>query len=371
MDNMLYKIAFASVRGMGIELAQRLLDVIGTEENFFNIPEQDLKSIIGGRSRIYKKAYRNEQLEKAKREIDFMSNKNILPIYYTDTKYPTRLREACDAPLLLYTSGQCDLNTAHVISIVGTRHATNYGITVCNDIVKELSQKIDNLLIASGLAYGIDIAAHRSALRNNVPTVGVMAQGLNRIYPADHRKDAVEIVKRGGSIITEYQSQDEIHKGNFLARNRIIAGMSDCTIVVESASSGGALVTASLAMSYNRDVFAVPGRTGDEFSRGCNKLIHNNQALCITSAQDVIDAMRWQAKADQPQNKQLELFPQLNTEEQKIVDILRQEGDMHINTIATHANLPIYRVMSTLVELDCKGLVIALPGSRYALHTPK
>lgn len=365
-NSLLYKIAFASIRGMGIELAQRLLDIVGTEEQFFAMPEQELKTITGGRSRIYKQDYRNQQLKRAEQELNIISNKNIGICYYTDNNYPARLSEACDAPLLLYTSGKCDLNASHVMSIVGTRHATQYGIKMCCEIVNDLAKSLNNLVIVSGLAYGIDITAHRAALKNNIPTVAVMARGLNRIYPADHRQDAISIVRQGGMIVTDYQCQDEIHKGNFLARNRIIAAMSDCTLVVESASTGGALVTASLAQNYNRDVFALPGRAGDEFSCGCNKLINKNQAMSVTSANDIIDAMRWQPIAQRP--RQQEVFPSFSPEEQKIIDILSNEGDTHINTLANHAGLPVYRIMSTLVELDCKGYIITLPGCRYALH---
>lgn len=364
--SLLYKVAFASIRGMGIELGQRLLEIIGTEEKFFTMSEHELKMITGGRSRIYKQDYRNQQLQRAEKELNYISNKNIGIIYYTDNDYPTRLREACDAPLLLYTSGHCNLNAAHVVSIVGTRHATQYGIKLCTEVVDNLSKSLNDLVIVSGLAYGIDITAHRAALKNNIPTVAVMARGLNSIYPTQHRQDAIQIVRKSGMVITDYQCQDEIHKGNFLARNRIIAGLSDCTLVVESASTGGALVTASLAASYNRDVFAVPGRAGDEFSRGCNKLIHRSQAMSITSADELIEAMRWETIKTQPIQKQL--FPVFNSEEQKIIDILTREGDIHINTLANLAGVPVYRIMSTLVELDCKGVIISLPGSRYALH---
>lgn len=366
MQDLLYKIAFASIRGMGVELAQKLLDVVGSEKEFFTMPEQQLKQLTGGRSRIYKQDYRNQQLRKAENELKFLQNKNIKLLYYTDKDYPTRLLEACDAPLLLYASGSCNLNARHIISIVGTRHATNYGIAICRDIVRDLHDSIDDLVIVSGLAYGIDITAHRAALNTGTPTVAVMPRGLNRIYPADHRNDAINIVRDGGMVLTDYQSQDEIHKGNFLARNRIIAALSDCTLVVESAARGGALVTASLAQNYNRDVFAIPGRVSDEFSRGCNKLIHNNQALCINSASEITSAMRWDTKNTIA--KQLEIFPQLNEDEQKIIDFLKNNSDSHINTISAQMGIPIYKVMSTLVDLDCKGLVIALPGSRYAPH---
>ena len=366
MQELRYKIAFASISGMGIDLAKRLLDVVGNEEQFFSYSEEEIKTITGGRSRVYKSDYRRKQLERAERELDTLIQKNITPIYYTDDRYPARLKEACDAPLILYTTGNCNLNAAHIVSIVGPRHATSYGQRMCGDIVGQLAEKIDDLVIVSGLAYGIDIAAHRAALHNNTPTVAVMARGLNKVYPAEHRTDAANIVRQGGMCVTDYMCQDELHRGNFLARNRIIAGMADCTVVIESAATGGALVTASLALSYDRDVFAVPGRVNDEFSRGCNRLIHNNQALSIASGDDIINAMSWETKESVP--RQMEIFPTFTAEEQRIVDVLKQNGDMHINAIASQAGLPVHRAMSAVMELECKGAVLSLPGSRYAIN---
>lgn len=367
MTSLLHKIAFASIKGMGLDLAQRLLDVVGSEEAFFAMSENDIKQITGGRSRIYKSDYRAKQLEIAERELKFIADKNIHITYYTDHDYPQLLLETCDAPLALYSLGNCNLNSPHLVSFVGTRHATNYGTRMATELVEQLHSQLDDLVVVSGLAYGIDIAAHRAAMRCGAPTVAVMARGLNRIYPAHHRNDAIEIVRRGGVLVTDYLCQDEIHRGNFLARNRIIAGMCMCTVVIESASSGGALVTASLANSYNRDVFACPGRAGDEFSRGCNRLIRSNQATSITCAQDIIDSMRWDTSTRR-KPIQAELFPNYTPEEQLIIDLLQQEGDAHVNTIANRAGLPIYKVLSALVEMDCKGYVIALPGSRYTLH---
>ena len=224
------------------------------------------------------------------------------------------------------------------------------------------------VIIVSGLAYGTDINAHRAALKYNVPTVGVQACGLNKIYPAEHRNDAAHIVQTGGAIVSDYTSQDEIHRGNFLARNRIIAALSDCTVVVESADKGGSLVTANIAASYSRDVFALPGRVTDEFSKGCNRLILNNQAAAITCAEDLIRAMRWESKEIPVQGKELELFPQLTAEQQSIVDFLRKQGDLHINDLASSLNVPIYRLMASLVELDTKGIISTLPGCRYTLN---
>lgn len=363
-DTLIYKMAFASIRGMGIDLAKKFLEVISCEKDFFDMSEKDLRTLTSSNAKICDKEYRQDLLEKAKRELEFINKKNISVSYFTDDDYPRRLLEANDAPLLLYKSGKCNLNSTHVISIVGTRHATPAGIKICDELVSALPKRLDNVVVVSGLAYGIDIAAHRASIKHNVPTVAVLAQGLNKIYPATHRNDAINIIKQGGAVVTDYQSQDDIYKGNFLARNRIIAALADCTVIVESASSGGALVTASLAQSYNRDVFAVPGRIGDEFSRGCNKLIRDNRAMLITNADDIINAMSWKAKEIQPIQK--ELFPELTNDEKKIVDALKENGDLHINELASLLQTPIYKLMGALVELDCRGLIVTLPGCRYS-----
>lgn len=366
MDDIIYKIAFASIRGMGVDLAQKLLDIIPSEKDFFLLSERELRSITGSKAKMCDRNYRQSLLERAEREMEFITEKHVNMLYFTDNAYPRRMLEASDAPLMLYTSGSCDLNSAHVVSVVGTRHATQYGVKFCDALVADFAARLPGTVIVSGLAYGIDIAAHRAALKHGTPTVAVLAQGLNKIYPAHHRPDAVKIAKSGGMVITDYQSQDDIHRGNFLARNRIIAALADCTVVVESATSGGALVTASLAQSYNRDVFAVPGRVNDEYSKGCNKIIRKSQAMSITCADDIIEAMRWDALAKSAA-KQQELFPSLTAEEQTVVDKLRDKGETHINDLAADLQIPVYRLMSTLVELDCRGIIATLPGCRYAL----
>ena len=253
-----YRIAFASLQGMGIDLARKLLDVVGNEERFFSMKEKELRALTRGRSKIYTDDYRSDCLQRAVKEEEFVRNHGIGATYFTDEAYPHRLQEAPDAPAMIYTLGKCDLESAHVVSVVGTRHATQYGIRFCDTLIADLAQRLPDLVVVSGLAYGIDIAAHRAALKHSVPTVAVLPRGLNRIYPASHRSDAIGIVKQGGMLLTDYTSQDAVQKSNFLARNRIVAALSDCTVIVESAGSGGALVTASLAMSYNRDVMAVP-----------------------------------------------------------------------------------------------------------------
>lgn len=366
--DILYRMAFAGIRGMGVELAQRLLDVVDSEKEFFAMSDSDLKSITRSSSKVWERAHRDEMLRKAERELEFVESKNIKVLYFTDADFPQRLLNASDAPVLLYTIGSCDLNAKHVISIVGTRRSTHYGATFCDKLVEGLSLLLDNdLVIVSGLAYGTDINAHRAALRYGIPTVGVQACGLNKIYPANHRNDAAHMVQQGGAVVSDYTSQDVVHSVNFLARNRIIAALSDCTVVVESAVKGGSLVTANIAASYSRDVFTVPGRVNDEFSKGCNRLIMNNQAAAITCAEDLLKAMRWESKLVPEKAKELELFPQLTKEEQTVVDTLRKQGDLHINDLAGLMALPIYRLMAILVELDTKGVIATLPGCRYSL----
>ena len=364
----LYRMAFAAIRGMGYELAKRLLDVIPGEKEFFATSEKELRLITGSRSKVYERSYRDEMLRKAEREMKFVEEKGIKVLYFTDPAYPHRLENASDAPILLYGIGDCDLNSRHVVSVVGTRRSTHYGVTFCEDFVEELSQLLDDVVIVSGLAYGTDIHAHRNALKYNIPTVGVQACGLNKIYPSEHRNDASHMIQQGGMIVSDYMSQDAIHRGNFLARNRIIAALADCTVVIESAAHGGALVTANIASSYSRDVFAVPGRVGDEFSKGCNRLIMSNQAAMITTATDLVNAMRWESKKVPVAARELELFPVLDAQQQMIVDTLRNCGDMHINDLAGKVSLPIYRLMASLVELDTKGVVVTLPGCRYTLR---
>lgn len=360
-----YRIAFASLQGMGVDLARKLLDVVGSEEQFFTMKEKELRDLTHGRSKIYRDDYRRDVLDRAVTEEAFVREHGIAVSYFTDDNYPHRLIEAPDAPAMIYTLGHCDLESAHVISVVGTRHATQYGQRFCDTLIGDLAQRLPDLVVVSGLAYGIDIAAHRAALKHGVPTVAVLPRGLNRIYPAMHRNDAISIVKSNGMLLTDYTSQDEVQKSNFLARNRIVAALSDCTVIVESAGSGGALVTASLAVSYNRDVMAVPGRCGDEFSTGCNKLIATNKAALITCADDLLAAMRWEGVKQTPQ--QLDLFPDLTKEQQAVVNAIRSSGEIHLNALADVMHLPVYKLMSILVELDCQNVITTLPGCRYTL----
>lgn len=361
-----YKIAFASLKGMCHELAQRILDIIPTEKDFFTLSTSELENRLGTKSKILDSAYRNKVLEKANHEIDFISKNSIEVTYFTDSKYPARFFNASDAPILYFSKGECNLNSSKVISIVGTRHATPYGQHFTENLVKDIANSFSDAIIVSGLAFGIDICAHRASLSAKLPTVAVLAHGLNTIYPAQHRNNAIEIIRNGGMLLTDYTSQDTIHRANFLARNRIVAALSDCTVVVESANKGGALVTAGIAESYNRDVFALPGRSSDPYSEGCNKLIKLNSASLITCADDLINAMRWEKPISQ-KPKEKTLFPDILPDEQPIFDYLTSHGETHINTLCNVIPIPMSQLLSILVELEFKGIVLTAPGGKYSI----
>lgn len=271
---------------------------------------------------------------------------------------------------MIYTLGNCDLNASRFVSIVGTRHSTAYGAAFVEDLVNGLADKCaDPVVIVSGLAYGIDVAAHRAALAAGLPTIGVLAHGLNTIYPASHRDIAARMVRNNGMLLTDYRSCDNIHKGNFLARNRIVAGLSDCLVVVESDTHGGSLVTARLASAYSRDVFALPGRTTDRYSRGCNSIISSCIASLVTSADDVISSMRWPVKASE--GKQPSLFDttaQLSDDEQAIIDTITRRGDATMSELIASVNVSTPRLMSMLIDMEFRSLITALPGGRYQIR---
>ena len=258
------------------------------------------------------------------------------------------------------------MNRLHVVSMVGTRMATQYGKQFCADFVRDLSALCPDVMIVSGLAYGIDIHSHRAAIANHLPTIGVLAHGLDRIYPSQHRQTATEMLSNGG-LLTEFLTDTEPEAYNFVSRNRIVAGMTDATIVVESAIKGGSLVTASLANTYNRDCFAVPGRINDEKSKGCNYLIRDSKASLITNAEDFINAMGWQTPSAKPDAIQRNLFVDLTEEEALVVNLLQQRCDLHVNTLTVETNMPIHQLTSLLFGLEMKGVVKALVGGVYHL----
>lgn len=362
-----YKIAFSRVKGLNIESADRVMQLFGSEEAFFNASERDLRLRLGSAKSFYAVDERRRLLDEACRELEFIRAHGIDTYYVRDDNYPRLLRECPDAPGMLYGCGRCNVSTARLIAIVGTRHATHYGIESVNRLVDEIADKVDNPVIVSGLAYGIDAAAHRAALRRGLPTVAVVAHGLNTIYPADHRSLAAEICERGGMLVTDYISTDAIHRSNFLARNRIVAGLCECTVVAESAVRGGAMSTARLARSYNREVMAVPGRLTDMYSAGCNELIATLQAAILRGADDLIAACNWPMCAGAATSAvQKELFHVNTPQEQSVMDYIMADPDASVADIARCLGLKVGAASSLLARMELDGLLMALPGGRFA-----
>ena len=305
-----------------------------------------------------------EALRKAEAEMAFAEKNGIRVLTMNDGEYPRRLRECADAPTLLYYKGTADLNKQRVIDIVGTRHCTAYGQDLTRRFVSDLRQLCPDALIVSGLAYGVDIRAHREALEGGFETVGVLAHGLDRIYPQPHRETAAEMIRQGG-LLTEYGSGTQPLPNNFRQRNRIVAGMSDATILVESAYKGGGLITCRVAQEYGRDVFAFPGAVGMPYSEGCNRMIRENTAALITSAEDFMTAMGWSAGKAKAVERQL--FPDLTEEERQVVGVLQANGDMQLNYISVKTNIPVWQLTALLFQLELKGVVRALAGGSYHL----
>lgn len=307
-------------------------------------------------------------MKRADLEIEFILKNKIQSHYFTSKSYPYRLKECADSPIMIYTRGNCNLNEGKFIGIVGTRNATEYGKENCRKLINDLSKQLPNAIIVSGMAYGVDICAHKAALDFGLSTIGVVGHGLDRIYPSTHRPTAVKMMDNG-MILTEYLSGTNPERQNFVQRNRIIAGLCDATIVIESASKGGALITAEIANDYSRDVFAFPGRVGDEWSAGCNSLIKNNKAALIESADDLLKYMSWQSKkVDSSYSIQTMLFPELSNEEMEIFSLLRLENSgLQLNEIAIKLEKTVSKISSLLLEMEFKGLIKCLPGSIYKI----
>jgi DNA processing protein len=299
--------------------------------------------------------------------MEFIASKGIKLVCFGDEAYPCRLAECADAPLVLHSLGNADLNARHIVSIVGTRHATEYGKALCETFVADLARFAPGTLIVSGLAYGIDVCAHRAALKAGLPTIGVLAHGLDRIYPGAHRATAKQMLENGG-LLTEFMSGTNSFPSNFVQRNRIVAGISDATIVVESASKGGSLITASLAQGYSRDCFAFPGRVNDQYSCGCNELVSRNRAALITSAYDFVEAMNWETatKKKSAEELQTELFPELTADETAVMTALHSNSDgLQVNQMVVQLNIPISKLLPLLFEMEMKGYVKAVAGGCY------
>lgn len=312
----------------------------------------------------------DEPKRRAAAEMAFCQEHQIKVLTMGDEAYPQRLKECADAPIALFFRGNTDLNAGHVINIVGTRKVTQYGRDLISRFVSELRELCPETLIFSGLAYGVDIVAHRAALEKGFDTIGVLAHGLDEIYPRAHRETAISMIAQGG-LLTEYFSHTKADKINFVRRNRIVAGCADATVIVESAAHGGGLITCGLARSYSRDVFAFPGAIGQPYSEGCNNLIRDNGAMLLTSAHDLVKAMGWENTAllhrAQKQGIERTLFPNLSEEELQIVEALHSNGDMQLSPLSVQASLPVARLSALLFEMEMKGVVRTLAGGTYHL----
>ena len=367
----LYAIALSFVPRLNLLNRKLLFEKMGSATEIFKY-RQKLKEIIpdANKSTLEALAMIDTHLKRAEEELAFAQAGHVQCIGYNDEAYPARLRECPDAPILLYYRGNASLNSQHIISMVGTRQITPYGKDLCHTFVKELKQFCPDVLVVSGLAYGVDIHCHRAALEQNMDTVGVLAHGLDQIYPRFHRDTAVQMVQQGG-LLTEFPSRSNADKRNFVQRNRIVAGMADATVVVESAKKGGSLITAEIAESYGRDIFAFPGRIGDTYSEGCNNLIKTNRAGLITCAEDFVKAMGWETecnlKKQLNEGLQQELFPNLTEEELRIVKALEGADSKQINILSIDTALPIGKLTSLLFNLEMKGVVRLLSGGCYRL----
>jgi len=364
----LYKIAFSFLNGLGTKNARKVIAYTGGLEGFFKEKKQNLLKIPGiGISHI-QKLDRDAALREADEELKFIEANAIKLSFYLDENFPHRLLNCPDSPTTLYYKGDIDFNASRILSVVGTRNATNYGKDHCEKLIKALASHAQKTIIVSGLAYGIDICAHKAAMKYNLPTIAVVGHGFHMMYPAQHRKYAEEIIHSGG-MITEFTSQSNIDPRHFVRRNRIIAGMSDATLVMESAKKGGSLTTAEIANSYNRDVFAFPGRVGDVYSQGCNHLIKTNQAHLIESVSDLEYILGWDNQVEQNRAVQTKMFSELSSDEELIIGLLSEAGKLGIDLLSVRSKLPMSRVSGLLLKMEFEGHIRALPGKIYSLSS--
>ena len=361
-EELLHILALTNTEGIGDVTAKKLISQFGSATAIFSQTKQALLKISGvGNSTIFALKNKNN-FKKAEQEIEFIKANNIQYSYFKDANYSTNLNHCFDAPVLLFKKGNIDLQQQNIISIVGTRQMTNYGKSVLEELFKGIKEY--NPIIISGLAYGVDIHAHKLALKHNLQTVAVLAHGLDRIYPEVHKKYVEKILQHGG-LLSDFWSNTDPDRENFVKRNRIVAGLSQATIVIESAEKGGSLITADIANSYNRDVFAIPGRITDAYSRGCNQLIKTNRAAVLTSVKDLAYILNWEKDDKAKKAIQKQLFIELSDQEKEIYNYLLKEGKQQLDMLALHCNLPIFKIASLLLNLELKGLIRPLPGKIF------
>ncbi|MDR2026195.1 MAG: DNA-processing protein DprA [Prevotellaceae bacterium] len=361
-DDLLYRIALTMIPGVGGITAKKLMAAFGSPQAVFEAPRTKLENILNVNSiRSFDK---DRILMQAKKELEFVKSNNVKTLFYTDDDYPLKLKLCDDAPAVLFVKGTVNLNNHKIISIVGTRNASNYGLSLCKKFIADLVAKGHRPVIVSGLAYGIDVCAHTSALSCGLDTVAVMGTPLNKVYPAPHENIARQIEKQG-ALVSEFATNTATTQGNFVSRNRIIAGLADVTIIVESSKKGGALLTANMALSYNRDVMAFPGRVGDEHSQGCNNLIKSNRAALLESVEDLEYQMNWSTKSRSVQ-KQIE-FVNLTEPEQDILNLLKNRESETVDVISREVDIPLSELSAFLLNMEFAEYITALPGNRYAI----
>lgn len=375
-EELRYTLALVSIKGIGSMKARHLIEALGSAES---VMKCDTRTLLhaGSIGELVMNGRNQGALEKADQELQFINDHHIKVLKFGEEGYPKRLLECPDAPTLLFYLGNTNLDSKHIVSIIGTRACTQYGRDNVDRFVYDLKQAIPDTIIVSGLAIGVDIAGHRAALQHGLKTVGVVAHGLDRIYPTAHRSEARQMIEQGGGIITEYLSGTEPIAGNFLARNRIIAGLSDAILVAESREKGGSLVTANIGFDYNRDIFAFPGRIGDDRSKGCNNLIRRNKASLITCAQDLIELMDWDQDTkphqltidfgDQQYNEGNGNTEMLDATARRIMNALQQYGDMRSSQICDRTGEDSLVVTEKLFDLEMAGLIRSMPGGVYRL----
>jgi len=368
-DDLKYKIALSLIPKIGHVTAKKLVAYVGSFEGVFNETKNNLMRIPGIGSILAESIIKSDVILKAEEEIEFIKKGKITPIFYLDKEYPERLKHCDDAPILIYTLGKMNLNSGKMISVVGTRKATTDGLSFTEKLIKDLKEREHNPVIVSGLAYGVDAAAHQAALKNGLQTIAVLGHGLDIIYPASHKKLAKEIVKQG-MLVTDFPAKSIRDKNNFIKRNRIIAGLSDATVVIESGEKGGSLITADIANSYNRDVLAVPGRISDRYSKGCNNLIKSNKAAMLTSIEDLEYLLGWDPGKKKNDAVQKDLFLNFSNDEKLIAEILKENEEITIDLICLKSNMPTSKVSPILLNLEFMGLVKTLPGKTYKLISP-
>ncbi len=351
-----------SIPHVGDITAKKLIAHCGSPSAVFSDKRNALRKIDGIGEFILAELFDLKYLDEALAEFSFISQNNIQCNLFTDKGYPTNLKHCVDGPILLFSRGNIKLENQRLISIVGTRNMTSYGRKFCERFIEEIAPV--NPIIVSGFAYGVDICVQKEALKSGLQTIGCLAHGLNQIYPRDHTKYVEDIEKNGG-FLSEFWSTSRPEKENFLKRNRIIAGMSMATVVIESAEKGGSLVTADLAHGYNRDVFAVPGRAEDLYSRGCNNLIKQQKAHLITCAADLLYLLNWDIEPSKPKAVQSRLFVELESTEKRIYDYLLNDGKQQLDSIAASCHMPVFKVSSTLLGMEIKGVVRPLPGKLF------